>query len=125
MKRTVDVSSRSGQSCGGTERFRRTRRVGSLTCGIAMIGFGVLFLLNTLFGLIDYTKIFSLWPLLLICMGGEMLISNLKYSDTERFTLVYDKGAIVLTILVTIFAVGMGITDYCIQCVARYGNVCI
>ena len=54
-----------------------------------------------------------------------MLISNMKYSDTERFTLVYDKGAIVLTILVTIFAVGMGITDYCIQCVAKYGNMCI
>ena len=104
---------------------RITRRVGSLTCGIAMVGFGLLFLLNTLFGLIDYTKIFSLWPLLLICLGVEMLISNMKYSDTERFTLVYDKGAIVLTILVTIFAVGMGITDYCIQCVARYGNVCI
>ena len=105
--------------------MKYTRRVGSLTCGIAMIGFGLLFLLNTLFGLIDYTEIFSLWPLLLICLGAEMLISNLKYSDTERFILVYDKGAIVLTILVTIFAVGMGITDYCIQCVARYGNVCI
>ena len=105
--------------------MKKTRRVGSLTCGIAMVGFGILFLLNTLFGLIDYTEIFSLWPLLLICLGVEMLISNMKYSDTERFTLVYDRGAIVLTILVTIFSVGMGIMDYCIQCVARYGNVCI
>ena len=105
--------------------MKQTRRVGSLTCGIAMVGFGVMFLLNTLFGLIDYTAIFSLWPLLLICLGAEMLISNMKYSDTERFTLVYDKGAIVLTILVTIFAGGMGITDYCIQCVAKYGNMCI
>ena len=105
--------------------MKYTRRVGSLTCGVAMVGFGVMFLLNTLFGLIDYTEIFSLWPLLLICLGTEMLISNMKYSDTERFTLVYDKGAIVLTILVTIFAVGMGIMDYCIQCVAKYGNMCI
>ena len=103
--------------------MKRIRRVGSLTCGIAMVGFGILFLLNTLFGLIDYTEIFSLWPLLLICLGAEMLISNMKDSDTDRYTLVYDKGAIVLTILVTIFAVGMGITDYCIQYVARYGNI--
>lgn len=110
---------------GRLKDVRRTRRVGSFTCGASMIGFGVMFLLNTLFDLIDYTQIFSLWPLLLICMGAEMLISNLKYSDTERFTLVYDKGAIMLTILVTIFAVGMGITDYCIQCVARYGNLYI
>lgn len=124
MKRTT-IQNRSERNGESNEQFRRTRRVGSLTCGIAMIGFGVMFLLNTLFGLIDYTEIFSLWPLLLICLGAEMLIANLKYSDTERFTLVYDKGAIVLTILVTIFAVGMGITDYCIQCVAQYGNVCI
>lgn len=123
MTGTTDVQGREKENCEGSESFRRTRRVGSLTCGIAMIGFGLLFLLNTLFGLVDYTLIFSLWPLLLICMGAEMLISNMKYSDTERFTLVYDKGAIVLTILVTIFAVGMGITDYCIQCVTRYGGM--
>lgn len=103
--------------------MKQTRRVGSLTCGIAMVGFGILFLLNTLFGLVDYTEIISLWPLLLICLGVEMLISNMKYSDTERFMLIYDKGAIVLTILVTIFAVGMGITDYCIQYVERCGHL--
>lgn len=105
--------------------MKTTRRVGSFTCGVAMVGFGVLFLLNTLFDLVNYTEIFSLWPFLLICMGAEMLISNCKYSDTERFQIVYDKGAIVLLILVTIFAIGMGITDYCMQYVQRYGNIYI
>lgn len=102
--------------------MKTTRRVGSFTCGIAMIGFGILFLLNTLFSVVDYTEIFSLWPLLLICMGAEMLIANVRYSDTERFTLVYDKGAIVLLILVTLFAIGMGVTDYCIQYAIKYGH---
>jgi cytochrome c oxidase subunit IV len=86
-----------------------------------MIGYGILFLLNTLFHLLTYTEIFSLWPLLLIALGAEMLISNAKYSDTERFNLVYDKGAVFLTALVTLFAVGMGVVDYGMQCVARYG----
>lgn len=103
--------------------MKTTRRVGSFTCGIAMVGFGVLFLLNTLFGMVDYTEIFSLWPLLLICMGAEMLFANYKYSDTERFQLVYDKGAIVLLVLVTLFSIGMGITDYCIQYAIRYGDL--
>lgn len=103
--------------------MKMTRRVGSLTCGIAMVGFGILFLLNTLFHVVNYTEIFSLWPLLLICMGVEMLVANVKYSDTERFQLVYDKGAIVLLILVTLFSIGMGITDYCIQYAQRYGNI--
>lgn len=49
----------------------------------------------------------------------------MKYSDTERFTLVYDKGAIMLMILVTAFAVGMGITDYCMRYVERYGSLYI
>lgn len=115
MNQTVSIQNSSKRNCETAVQSRRTRRVGGLTCGIAMVGFGILFLLNTLFGLIDYTTIFSLWPLLLICLGGEMLVSNMKYSDTERYILVYDKGAIVLTILVTMFAVGMGITDYCIQ----------
>ena len=97
--------------------MKTTRRVGSLTCGIAMVGFGILFLLNTLFHVVDYTEIFSLWPLLLICMGAEMLAANWKYSDTERFHLVYDKGAIVL------FSIGMGITDYCIQYALEYGHI--
>ena len=115
MNQTVSIQNSAKRNCETAMHSRRTRRVGGLTCGIAMVGFGILFLLNTLFGLIDYTTIFSLWPLLLICLGMEMLISNMRYSDTERYQLVYDKGAIVLTILVTMFAVGMGITDYCMQ----------
>lgn len=115
MNQTGNMQNSANRNCETAMQARRTRRVGGLTCGIAMVGFGILFLLNTLFGLIDYTTIFSLWPILLICLGVEMLISNMKYSDTERYRLVYDKGAIVLTILVTMFAVGMGITDYCMQ----------
>ena len=115
MNQTVSIQNSAKRNCETAMPSRRTRRVGGLTCGIAMVGFGILFLLNTLFGRIDYTTIFSLWLLLLICLGIEMLISNMRYSDTERYQLVYDKGAIVLTILVTMFAVGMGITDYCIQ----------
>ena len=103
--------------------MKTTRRVGSLTCGIAMVGFGILFLLNTLFHVINYTEIFSLWPLLLICMGAELLLTNLKYGDTERFQLVYDKGELVLLILVTLFSIGMGITDYCMQYALEYGYI--
>ena len=102
--------------------MKRIKRVGSLTCGLAMVTFGVMFLLNTVFQLVSYTEIFRFWPVLLICMGAEMLIANSKYSDTERYTLVYDKGAIVLLILVTIFAVGMGGVDYCMRLAQQYGK---
>lgn len=100
--------------------MKRTRRVGSLTCGLAMVGYGVLFMLNTGFHILNYRDIFRLWPLLLIGMGAELLFTNVKYSDSERFTLIYDKGAIVLLVLVTIFAVGMGCLDYAMDvCSAR------
>lgn len=101
--------------------MKQVRRVGSFTCGLSMIAFGFMFLLHTLFHTVSYRQVFAFWPFLLICMGVELLIANTKYSDTERFTLVYDKGAIALTVLVTMFAVAMGFIDFCMQ----YADECI
>lgn len=55
---------------------RRSRRVGSVTAGLGMIVFGVLFLLHSLFGIMSYQMIFSLWPMILIGLGIELLWSR-------------------------------------------------
>lgn len=88
------------------EKKIRVHRVGSVTTGMAMIIFGVLFILHVCFGLISYEMIFKLWPFILIGLGIEILLSNL--SD-EKF--VYDKAAIFLLIVVTFFAVCMAGID--------------
>lgn len=69
----------------------RVHRVGSITTGLSMVIFGVLFLVHLFLGTVSYDLIFSLWPLMLIGLGMELLASN--FSDRK---IVYDKGAVVL-----------------------------
>ena len=97
----------------------RTHRVGSVTTGISMVGFGVLLLLHSLFGMISYSVIFSLWPLILIGLGVELLLSNLC---TKK--IVYDKAAVFLLIIMTLFVMGMAVADVCMQTAEIYMMNC-
>lgn len=90
------------------ERKIRVHRVGSVTTGMTMIGFGILFLLRLCFEWISYEIIFKLWPLILVGLGIEILISN--FADRKY---VYDKAAVFLLILVTFFSVCMAGVDVC------------
>ena len=88
----------------------RVHRVGSLTAGLSLVAFGVMLLLQSTFQLVTYEFILSLWPMVLICLGIELLLSNVM---TRK--IVYDKGAVFLMILMAFFAVGMAITDVCLK----------
>lgn len=93
----------------------RTHRVGSITAGLTMVVFGVLFVLHTIFDIVSYDLIFSLWPLILIGLGVELILSNFGQKKV-----VYDKGAIFLMILMTFFVIGLAITDVCIEASKLY-----
>lgn len=88
----------------------RTHRVGTITTGLCMVIFGVLLLLHSVFDLIGYEMIFSLWPVILIGLGVELLLSNCFVKH-----IVYDKGAVILLVIMTFFAIGMAIADVCIE----------
>ena len=90
----------------------KTRRVGSITCGILLIGFGILFILHMLFPTITYLFIFRLWPLVLVALGIEMVVSNIRSNEV---ILKYDMGAVFLVLLLALFAMGMGIVEFCIE----------
>ena len=70
----------------------RSHRVGSVTAGISMIGYGVMFLLHLFFDMVEYQMMFSLWPVMLIGLGLELFCSG--YSVKR---MVYDKAAILST----------------------------
>lgn len=88
----------------------RTHRVGSVTAGLSMVGFGVMFLMHTLGNMVTYQFIFSLWPIMLIGMGLELLLSNFLEKR-----IVYDKAAVFLMVVMTFFAIGIAVIDMCIQ----------
>lgn len=96
----------------------RVHRVGSITAGICMVGFGALFMLHTVCGLLDYRVILDLWPLVLIGMGVELLLSNLF-----KGKILYDKAAIVLMFVMTLFAVALAGVDVFMEVVDQHWNI--
>lgn len=87
----------------------RTRRVGSITCGVVLILFGVLFLLHMVMPALTYDFIFRLWPLILVFLGAEILLSNLKKT---KEAMKYDGGAILLIIVLAFFSMIMGAAEF-------------
>ena len=89
--------------------MNKTHRVGTITLGGLLIAFGLLFLLKLFINTISYAVIFKLWPIIFIFLGIEILVANFKQKGT---TLIYDKTAFVLIVLLSFFAMGMSITDF-------------
>lgn len=90
-----------------TPQIVNTHRTGTITFGLTLIFFGVLFLVHMVFPVLDYVRIFRLWPCILILLGVEVLLANRK----ENIRFVYDRGAIVLLILMMLFAMMMAGID--------------
>lgn len=101
----------------------RTRRVGSITCGSMLIVFGILFLVHMIFPALHLAVIMKLWPVILIALGAEMVIAGLHRSGEETEVLKYDKGAIFITILLTCFAMVMGLIEYWVEYGIQYGYI--
>ena len=93
----------------------RTHRVGAFTSGICMIGFGLMLLLHNLLDVMDYEMILGLWPLILIGMGIELLLSNIFKSK-----IVYDKAAIVLLFVMALFVMMLAGADFCMEAAREY-----
>ncbi len=92
---------------------QRTRRVGSVTFGLTLILFGVLFLVNMILPTLHYEVIFRLWPVVFIFLGIEILVENHR-SNMEKCRFVYDFPAIVMLALMLLFAMLMAAVDYSI-----------
>ncbi len=88
--------------------MEKTHRVGTITLGMMLLVFGILFLLKLFFAQLSYDLIFRLWPLIFIALGGEVLLANIKQKQ-----MIYDKTAFVLLVILTFFAMGMAVVDYC------------
>jgi hypothetical protein len=95
------------------------RRVGTFTAGITLIVFGVLFILHTFIQTLNYNFIFSLWPVILILLGIEIVISYIINKDDK---IRYDGGAIALIIILAIFAMGMGGIEFVFEHSKNWNN---
>ncbi len=95
----------------------RIHRVGTLTFGILLVTFGMLFLLRIFIPDLSYEFILKLWPIVFILLGIEILIANIKQSETK---LIYDKTAFFLIIVLSFFAMGMAFMEEILRYVINY-----
>lgn len=97
-------------------RTIHSHRVGSITFGCVLVIFGSLFLAHIMVPALTYELIFHLWPCIFIILGIEILVANIR--GNREF--IYDIPAVIMMILLTLFAMGMAVTDYCMQQAVLY-----
>lgn len=90
----------------------RGRRVGTLTSGIVLIVFGVMFLLRLVSANINILLIASFWPLILVSVGIEIIAA---YVINKEEKIQYDFSAIILVVILVFFAMGMGAAEFVIN----------
>ena len=95
----------------------KPRRMGTISIGVSLVTFGVMFLLCSVFEILSYETVFALWPVILIAYGLELLAFSFF-----RGKLMYDKGAVFIMILLMLFAAGMAGVDVCFEVSASIVN---
>lgn len=93
----------------------KPRRVGTITVGLSMVAFGIMFLLCSVFGIMAYQTVFALWPAILIALGAELLVFSFFQGK-----LVYDKGSVFIMILMLFLSAGMAAVDVCWKAAEYY-----
>ncbi|EPY6470723.1 LiaI-LiaF-like domain-containing protein [Clostridium sporogenes] len=96
------------------------RRVGTLTAGIILVVFGIMFLLRLTTDNINISLIASLWPIILVLLGIEIIIA---YIINKEEKMKYDFGAIILVIILVFFAMGMGLAELVITHWAQFKGI--
>lgn len=92
----------------------RTHRVGTITCGLMLTLYGILFLLHMAVPTLNYWIIFRLWPVVFIMLGVEILISSVgKNQDKRKF--VYDFPAVLVIIIMMLFAMIMAAVEAAVR----------
>lgn len=89
----------------------RSRRVGSVTFGLTLILFGILFLIHMAIPSLHYEMIFQFWPVVFVLLGIEILVENHK-SNANQCKFVYDFPAILMLVVMLLFAMVMAAAEF-------------
>ncbi|MDE6387686.1 MAG: DUF5668 domain-containing protein [Lachnospiraceae bacterium] len=100
----------------------QTRRVGSLTFGVTLVCYGILFLVHTFVPMIRYSYIFRCWPIVFILLGSEILVENHK-CKTKEWKMVYDFPAVIMLGVMLLFAMIMAVLDFEMAYQMGYGAI--
>lgn len=109
--RTIQMNGKEGTNMEQETKKYHVRRVGSVTFGITLLCYGILFLVHVFVPTLKYQYIFRCWPVVFILLGCEVLVENHK-SKTEDCKVVYDFAAVIMLAVMLLFAMIMAVMDF-------------
>lgn len=90
----------------------RQRRIGTITLGVSLVLFGILFMIRIFGGILNYTLIFHLWPLILVALGMEILYYNCLAPEKAG---TYDFAAIIILIMIVFLQCAWLALTWCLR----------
>ncbi len=98
-------------NCGKEVRHVPTRRVGTVSFGITLVCYGILFLTHIFVPMVRYSFIFRCWPVVFILLGLEILVESHKCKSGE-WKMIYDFPAVIMLGIMLLFAMVMAAIDF-------------
>ena len=78
----------------------KTKRVGTISMAIVLIGFGILIFIAQINALSAVELSMKFWPMILIVLGGEILWYIYKSKDSEDIKIKYDILSIFIVMVI-------------------------
>ena len=88
-----------------TKEIRR-HRVGTITLGLTLMIFGIVYLLRLFIPDMPLEPIIHIWPAVLVILGAEVLFAGIGKKD-----FVIDKASVILLFLKVFFLFGMAAAE--------------
>ena len=93
----------------------RSRKIGVFTLGIALVAFGVLFMVRVFVPWFDYIRVLQFWPVVLILLGIEVLVSALLPKKEGEPPLKLDTASVILLFVTLFLACGLAAAQFALE----------
>jgi len=93
----------------------KSRKIGVLTLGVALVAFGALFLARVFAPWFDYARVLQFWPVVLILLGVEVLVSALLPKKEGEPSFKLDAVSIILLFAVLFLACGLAAAQFALE----------
>ena len=93
----------------------KSRKIGVLTLGVSLVAFGLLFLLRVFVPGWSYLTVVKFWPLVLILLGGEVLLSAFLPRKEGEPPARLDAWSVILLFVMLFLACGLAAAQFALE----------
>jgi len=100
------------------KKIDRVHRVGSITLGLTLILFGIIYCTRIFVSAIPIDIVMHLWPVVLVLLGFEVLLSGWIFREYT-----FDKGSFFLIFVVILFVMCLAGMDFMVETFPQYFGI--